>query len=103
MAGTHEQIKKRVIDYFAATTEASYLKNWSGESLGFHFGIADESTESLVQSFVNTNAFLAERAGITSGTRVLDAGCGVGGSTIWLAGELGARATGITLVPRQVL
>ena len=33
---------------------------------------------------------------------MLDAGCGVGGSAIWLASELRARVTGVTLVDRQV-
>jgi len=33
---------------------------------------------------------------------VLDAGCGVGGSAIWLAREKGAHVTGITITPHQV-
>ncbi len=102
MSGTPEEQQRRVIDYYVATTEASYLPNWGGESLGFHFGLADETTQSLAESIANTNAFLAERAQVTGGTRVLDAGCGVGGSAIWLAREKGARVVGVSLVPRQV-
>lgn len=100
--GTPEYQKQRIIDYYLATTEASYIPNWAGESLGFHFGIADESTASLAESVSNTNAFLAERAQVTHGTRVLDAGCGVGGSAIWLACEKGATVVGISLVARQI-
>ncbi len=40
---------------------------------------------------------MAEKAGVSSGDRVLDAGCGVGGSVIWLAKNYGCKATGITL------
>jgi tocopherol O-methyltransferase len=102
MAKTAEDVKQRIVDYYVATTEASYLASWGGESLALHCGIADESTASLNESLDNTNAFLAERAGIGPGTRVLDAGCGVGGSSIWLAQKLKARVTGITIVERQV-
>jgi len=82
-------------------TEASYL-DWGGESLGFHFGLADEHTASRNESLVNMNRFLADQARIVPDTKVLDAGCGVGGSSIWLASERRATVVGITITPRQV-
>lgn len=102
MGTTPDETKERIIRYFLETTEHSYLANWAGESLGFHFGLADETTSSLAESLLNTNSYLADRACIGEGTRVLDAGCGVGGSAIWLAQNRGARVTGVTLVERQV-
>jgi tocopherol O-methyltransferase len=102
MGATPDDVKQRIIDYYVASTEESYLANWTGDSLGFHFGLADETTQSLAESLVNTNAYLASRADVGPGMHVLDAGCGVGGSSIWLARERGARVTGVTLVPRQV-
>jgi tocopherol O-methyltransferase len=39
---------------------------------------------------------------VKAGERVLDAGCGVGGSSLWLAKERGAEVVGITLAARQV-
>jgi cyclopropane fatty-acyl-phospholipid synthase-like methyltransferase len=102
MAGTPSSVRDRVVDYYRATTEDSYLANWSGDSLGFHFGLGDERTATLAESIRNTNAYLAERAEIGAETRVLDAGCGVGGSAIWLAEQRRARVTGVTLVDRQV-
>jgi tocopherol O-methyltransferase len=102
MPATPDDVKKKVVDYYLATTEQSLLPNWGGDSLGFHFGLADESTRSLADSIVNTNRYLAGRARVGAETRVLDAGCGVGGSAIWLASELGARVVGVTLLERQV-
>ena len=37
------------------------------------------------------------KAGVQRGDRVLDAGCGIGGSCLWLAKNLGAHATGVAL------
>jgi cyclopropane fatty-acyl-phospholipid synthase-like methyltransferase len=97
-----DEVKEGVVRYYTATTEQSLLPNWGGASLGFHFGLGDENTASLADSIADTNRYLADRANVVSGTRVLDAGCGVGGSAIWLARERGASVTGITLLERQV-
>ena len=44
---------------------------------------------------------LAQRAGIHPGAKVLDIGCGVGGSALWLADRLGCTVTGMTISPVQ--
>ncbi|MEO7394449.1 MAG: methyltransferase domain-containing protein, partial [Chitinophagaceae bacterium] len=45
---------------------------------------------------------MMEAAGIKSTDKVLDAGCGVGGSSIYISTALGCSVTGITLSERQV-
>ena len=45
---------------------------------------------------------MIETAGIKPTDKVLDAGCGVGGSSIFMASVLGCNVTGITLSKRQV-
>jgi tocopherol O-methyltransferase len=44
---------------------------------------------------------LAERAGIPRGGRVVDIGCGLGGSAMWLAKQFDCEVTGITISPVQ--
>jgi tocopherol O-methyltransferase len=100
--GTPEWQKERVRAYYDATTYSSYLPNWAKESLGFHFGLGDDATRSNEEALTNTNRFLAEWAAIGPDDRVLDAGCGVGGSSLWLASSYGVRVVGITLLESQV-
>jgi tocopherol O-methyltransferase len=44
---------------------------------------------------------LAQRAAIPHGSTVLDIGCGVGGSALWLADRYGCHVTGMTISPVQ--
>ncbi len=48
------------------------------------------------------NERLADRLDLKAGDHVLDAGCGIGGSSIWLAENFGVRVTGITISPTQI-
>ncbi|WP_066657475.1 MULTISPECIES: SAM-dependent methyltransferase [unclassified Sphingomonas] len=49
-----------------------------------------------------SNRALAKRAGLRDGWRVLDAGCGVGGPAIDIAGAIDVTIMGVTICPRQV-
>lgn len=59
----------------------------------------DETKEEAQEALVR---FLVEKAEVRRGSRVLDVGCGIGGTSIWLARNLGCDTTGITLSPVQV-
>lgn len=76
-----------------------YEKLW-GKHL--HHGYYRTGKESKEEAAENLIRFLAELGGIESGARVLDVGCGIGGSSIWLAEQLGCEVTGITISPVQV-
>jgi cyclopropane fatty-acyl-phospholipid synthase-like methyltransferase len=102
MGGTPEWLKEKIRTYYEETTERSYLANWSGKALSFHYGLADESTASLDEAHYASNRYMADHLGIEEGTRVLDAGCGVGGTSLWLAAERKAQMTGVTIEPHQV-
>jgi ubiquinone/menaquinone biosynthesis C-methylase UbiE len=80
-----------------------YRSRWmNNDDLAMHMGYWDSATSSHSQSLVNMNREMAERIKPTSSDRVLDAGCGVGGSSIWLAKTYGTRVTGINLHTRQL-
>lgn len=93
---------KKIEEYYT-TTENAYKDSWDlNNSLAIHYGYWDEKVNSFPQSLQRMNEVMMETAGITSNDRVLDAGCGVGGSSIFLATRLGCKVTGITLSERQV-
>jgi cyclopropane fatty-acyl-phospholipid synthase-like methyltransferase len=101
MSGTPESTKDWVRAYYAGSTEL-YLRSWAGTAGAFHLGLDDGRCATRDAALLASNAYLARRAGVEAETRVLDAGCGVGGSSVWLAANLGARVIGITLAPEQV-
>jgi SAM-dependent methyltransferase len=76
---------------------------WSTrEALALHYGFRDERARTHAEALSNEDRVLAEIAGITAGDHVLDAGCGIGGSAIWIAENIGARVTGISISHRHV-
>lgn len=70
--------------------------------MGLHYGIWDDTTKTLAEAIINTNRQLAFLGKVSATDKVLDAGCGVGGSAIFLAKYFGCDVTGITLSERQV-
>lgn len=93
---------RRAVDDYYHETWLDYRGLWmNGRNLAFHFGYYDEATRSHADALLNTNRLLAEHAAIKPGERVLDAGCGVGGSSQWLVRERGTQAVGVNLVVRH--
>lgn len=89
--------------YYDATW-IDYRVLWlNRRNLSIHFGYTDATTTSHAHALEQMNAILAERAALRPGERVLDAGCGVGGSSFWLAERRGANVVGVTPVRSQVL
>jgi cyclopropane fatty-acyl-phospholipid synthase-like methyltransferase len=92
----------KMVDYYDQTW-LDYRCFWLNErTLSVHFGYTNEITDDHADSLLNMNRVLADRVGIRKGERVLDAGCGIGGSSFWLAQQRGAQVVGITPVGSQV-
>ena len=92
----------RINEYYDRA-HIDYRLVWtSRRELAYHFGYFDERVRSHRQSLLRINEVMADLARLTPGARVLDAGCGVGGSSVWLAREHRAEVVGIALGERQL-
>ena len=79
-----------------------YLFAWSSRNdLALHYGYWDENTRSHSESLLNKNQKLYEAAEIKSSDYVLDAGCGIGGSSIWMAKNHANHLKAITISAKQ--
>ena len=84
-------------------SESQYRVFWDlDKSLSLHYGYWDASTKTFNEALLNINKVLSAKAGISKNDKVFDAGCGIGGSSIWLAKNIGCKVTGISLSGRQV-
>jgi tocopherol O-methyltransferase len=80
-----------------------YLLTWCNrDNLAYHYGYWDEVTPyQHHQALLNKNQILYDAADIKPTDRVLDAGCGIGGSSIWMAKNYGNQAIGMTVSQQQ--
>jgi ubiquinone/menaquinone biosynthesis C-methylase UbiE len=93
---------KNIVDYYAES-ENAYKDSWDlDNSLAIHYGYWDDKVKNFPQSLLRMNEVMMEAAAIRSSDKVLDAGCGIGGSSIFLAENIGCDITGISLSERQV-
>lgn len=100
--GVNPSYRDEIVDYYD-NCEVDYRLLWRlDRCLSLHYGYWDETTERVSEALIREIEVLSQRANIRAEDRVLDAGCGVGGSAIWLADKIGCSATGITLSPHQV-
>jgi tocopherol O-methyltransferase len=91
-----------IISYYDST-EHSYKDAWDlNNSLSLHYGYKDAQAQTFPQSLLRMNEVMMQCANITASDHVLDAGCGIGGSSIYLARRLGCRCTGLSLSKKQV-
>jgi len=98
------QHNERVIKYYE-DTQNDYKIMWHHKLEGppaLHFGYYDEKARVHKDALYRVNEKLAELANIQPEDSVLDAGCGLGQAAIWLAQSVGAKATGISIVQKQI-
>jgi tocopherol O-methyltransferase len=66
-------------------------------SMALHYGYWDENVNTHKQALWNMNYQVAKNAQIKKSDFVLDAGCGVGGTSFFLANNIGCKVEGVTL------
>lgn len=93
---------KNIADYYNQTLN-HYERWWKlDKTLAVHYGFWDAGTKKFSDALDNTNHYLLKFAEIQGSPRILDAGCGVGGSSFFLAKQINAKVTGITLSDKQL-
>jgi cyclopropane fatty-acyl-phospholipid synthase-like methyltransferase len=93
---------RQIVAYYE-DTYLDYRVWWmTSAALAMHYGFWDEQTNNHADAQINMNRVLAAQAELKPSDHVLDAGCGVGGSAIWLAQEFGVQVVGISLLPSEV-
>lgn len=70
-------------------------------NLAMHFGYWNHDTKNRNHALLNENQYVFDELDINSNDYVLDAGCGVGGTSISIAEKYGAKVVGIGLVKKQ--
>jgi cyclopropane fatty-acyl-phospholipid synthase-like methyltransferase len=94
--------KSQIIKYYESC-EIDYRWLWDLEnSRSMHYGFWERGVRTLAEALTRQNDFMASRAGISASDHILDAGCGVGGSSLYLAKNYGCEVTGISISARQV-
>jgi tocopherol O-methyltransferase len=100
----HEKSKKehiiRLYDY-GSSFYRYFGKNDPAE-FAIHYGMWGKNIKSPKEAVIYANKYLAKKSGINSGDHILDAGCGVGGSCLWLALTYKVKVTGISVSQKEI-
>jgi tocopherol O-methyltransferase len=90
--------KSKIVQHYDMVSP--YYRSLWGEHI--HHGYWVHGDESKETAQIQLIEHLAGLACLKPGSRILDIGCGFGGTSIYLAKHYGASATGITISPVQV-
>lgn len=94
--------EESIVEYYHQV-ENSYIDAWDlNRSHALHYGFNDKTTRTFGSTLLKMNEVVAETVGVRPTDLVLDAGCGIGGSMLYLAGNIGCNCIGITLSNQQV-
>ncbi|KAK7757908.1 hypothetical protein SLS62_000286 [Diatrype stigma] len=91
-------LKDRIKQHYEIASDY-YYSLW-GQHI--HHGLFRDPRESKEEAQVNLIRYLLEISRLPRASRVLDVGCGLGGTSRFLAREHGCAVTGITISGRQV-
>lgn len=89
------EMETSVAEHYADLTER--MERFGGDLLACHFGLWGPDTTTDREGLLRANHTLVQGCDLGPGKRVLDAGCGVGGTAIALAEAYGVHVTGVTI------
>lgn len=94
--------EQEIINYYE-DCDIDYRLVWQIDSnFSLHYGFYDADHRRHKTAVLNMNRVLAEQARVKQGDKILDAGCGVGGSCLWLAEHYDVQCTGINISEYQL-
>ncbi len=91
-----------VKDYYNKSTRWYDWFYYDKKSLGIHYGFWETLHDHLKDALTNQYRVVQKLLNPLAGDLILDAGCGVGGASMWLAQHTEARYIGITLSDSQI-
>lgn len=98
-SGTADAVRRRIADYYDRM-QVFYSSLWSRTSV--HYGFWERGTWRRAEAVRNMDRLAAAELGLRPGARVLDAGCGVGGTSVFLAEQCDLEVVGITISEVQL-
>lgn len=85
-------------------TYNDYWLAWTNRSVAaVHFGYFGDGARNHSEALIATSRRIADLAAISEETLVVDAGCGLGGTSLWLASDRQARVVGLNVNHRQMV
>jgi len=94
--------KKEIVNYYN-DCEVDYKLLWRLKKChSMHYGYFEKGDFSLSKAIFKMNDQILKHIDPKKGLLICDAGCGYGGTSIYLAGKTKARFEGITIVDKQV-
>lgn len=98
----YSQRHKEVIEYYQSSLWLYRIFCYTPETLGLHYGFWDHATKNRQEAILNENQAVIELGKINKYSKVLDVGCGVGGTAFYIAKKTGAHVIGININPSHV-
>ena len=89
------------IQNFYDTSSPLWERTWGEHMHHGYYGVNGQHRKDRRQAQIDLMEELLNWAGVSSAHTILDVGCGIGGSTLYLARKFDAQAVGITLSPVQ--
>jgi len=80
----------------------AFYAEWLDPSMTYSSAIFEDGANSLETAQCDKYRSLANRIGITKDSHVLEIGCGWGGFAEYVASEIGAKVTGLTISQEQL-
>lgn len=93
-------VGERAVAEYYDEMQRFYERFW--DHSGLHYGLHDDSTRDHRAAIRAMDVRVERALGLAPGARILDAGCGIGGTSIYLASRARHRVLGLTLSPEQL-